>query len=414
MPEKFNFKKLKACRICDSSKLSEYIYFGDHPPSNSFIKKSEFDNEQKFPLRVLLCEDCGLSQLDTVVSSQDIFDDYLYLSSTSKALVNHYKEMVNIILKKFNLSNNDLVVDIGCNDGITLQNYTKNLNILGIEPSSAAKYSKDKGINTENIFFNNENAKILKDNYGKAKIITATNVFAHVDNIKDFTQGISNFLDKKGVFIIEFPYLKYMLDDSLFDVIYHEHLSYLSISPLQNLFSQFNLNIFSIEEINIGASGPALRIYVCLNGYHKDDGTVAKFLDKEKKWDVKNPNSYLNFSTKVTKIKNDILKIITELKKNNNIIGAYGAPAKGNTMLNYLGLTSNELVAVADNTPIKIGKFTPGSHIPIVSDQMFEELKVNNALLLSWNYLDFFLKNSSFIKNSGKFIVPFPKVNILP
>ena len=415
MKKKFNHTSLKNCRVCDSNKLINYINLGNHPPSNSFIEKKDFSNEQKFPLKVLLCENCGLSQLDTIVSASDIFDEYLYLSSTSKALVSHYKDMVKTISKKFKLSDNSLVVDIGCNDGITLENYSSNLNILGIEPSSASVYAEKKGIKIENIFFNKKNSDQLVQKYGKAKIITATNVFAHVDDIKDFVLGIKNFLDNDGVFIIEFPYLKYMIEDNLFDVIYHEHLSYLSITPLKYLFSEFGLKIFDIEEINIGASGPALRVYICLNvAKYKTDKKVSNFLEMEKELKFKDPNPYFKFAKRVQSIKNNILSIIRDLNKNNNIVGAFGAPAKGNTMLNYLDINKKDILAVADNTPVKIGKFTPGSQIPIVSDEDFEKMNVNYALLLSWNYLDFFLKKSDFIKNSGKFIVPFPKVNILP
>ena len=286
---------------------------------------------------------------------------------------------------------------------------------MGIEPSSSGLFAKKQGIKIEKIFFNKKNANNLLLKYGKAEIITATNVFAHVDNIQDFVSGISKFLDTNGVFIIEFPYLKNMIEDVIFDVIYHEHLSYLSVAPLDKLFSMHEMCIFDIEVINIGASGPALRVYVShRKSKYKQKKIVKNYLNMEKKLNFKKIDTYLNFSDKVNHFKENILKKLDNLKCNNKIIGAYGAPAKGNTMLNYLKLNSKLITAVADNTPLKIGKFTPGSHIPIVSDSEFEKLGIEYALLLSWNYVDFFVNNSSYVKRSGKFIVPFPKINIVP
>ena len=416
MKNKFNSISKKKCRICENDKLVNYLDLGNQPPSNSFIKKKNLKIEKSFPLIVQLCTICGLSQLDTVVASEDIFDEYLYFSSTSKALVNHYGNMTENILEKINPIKNSLIVDIGCNDGITLKCYPKNkYKLLGIEPSSTSEAAILEGLKVEKKFFSEKFSKTLVDKYGKASIITATNVFAHVDDIRDFVSGIFNFLEKEGAFIIEFPYLKNMLDENLFDIIYHEHLSYLSVTPLSYLFSIYNLKIFDIVKVDVGASGPGLRVFVS----HKDSKflvskTVGEYLDLEKKLNYKKIDPYNKFSKNVSLIKQKILKIVKDLNFSNKNIGAFGAPAKGNTMLNYLKLDQNYIKAVADNTPSKIGKLTPGTHIPIVSDKEFSRLNIEYALLLSWNYLDFFLKNSSFIKSGGKFIVPFSEPRILP
>jgi len=416
MTKKFKSKKNFYFRICNNKNLLKYLDLGSHPPSNSFISESEIASEQFFPLKVILCENCGLSQLDTIISSEDIFDEYLYLSSTSKALVNHYADLTKTIIRKFEPDEKSLIVDIGCNDGITLKSYPKNkFNLLGIEPSSSAEFAKKIGLKIEEEFFSHKFSKILRSKYGKASIITATNVFAHVHDICDFVNGISNFLHENGIFIIEFPYLKNMLEDNFFDLIYHEHLSYLSVTPLDYLFSKYNLKIFDIDKVNVGASGPGLRVYVShKNSKYYTKEIVFKYLSNEKKQKFKNIETYISFSNKVLSIKNKIVELILKLNKENQIVGAYGAPAKGNTMLNFLGLDKSQIKIVADNTPLKIGKVTPGTHIPIVSDEDFEKENVNYALLLTWNYLEFFLKNSNFIKKGGKFIVPFPKPQMFP
>ena len=417
MIKKFSSRKNKFCRICLSKILTTYLNLGNQPPSNSFINKNEIKKEQFFSLKVQLCGNCGLSQLDTTVEASDIFNDYVYLSSSSKALINHYSKMVGRILKKIKPKKKSLIVDIGSNDGITLKRYPKNhFTLLGIEPSSASKYAKGNGIKNEKKFFDYNFSKIIKKKYGLAKIVTATNVFAHVDKIRNFTRGISNILESNGVFVVEFPYIKNMLSDNYFDLIYHEHLCYFSVNPLNKLFNDFGLKIFDIETFEASASGPGLRLYVCLSKSKKFkiNKIVKSYLNKEIKMKLNKISTYKKFGKKINYIKKNIEKILFKLKQKNYALGAFGAPAKGNTMLNFLNNSNNLIEAVADNTVEKIGKLTPGTHIPIINDDSFMKKNIKYCLLLSWNYLDFFIKNSEFIKKGGKFIVPFPKPRIVP
>jgi hypothetical protein len=409
--------KVTKCRICDSKEFYQYIDLGNQPPSNSFVKKKHISKQKKFPLKVILCKVCGLSQLDTVVLSSGIFDDYSYLSSTSKALIKNYEEMVKKITKKFKPKKNDLIIDIGCNDGITLDLYPKKkYSLLGIEPSSASIYAKKKNLNVIKEFFNFKLSQKIKKKSGLAKIITATNVFAHNHDINDFTKGVKNLLDKKqGVFVVEFPYIKDMLNDLYFDTIYHEHLSYFAISPLKFLFQNHGLKIFDYEKTLVGASGPAMRIYVShIESKYSTSKKINHILNIEKKWGVNKIRAYKKFSNDVKKLKIKLLKIIKKTKLKNKLIGAYGAPAKGNTLLNYLGLKSKQIFSIADNSITKINHYAPGSNIKVISDEEFLETDCKYALLLAWNYADFFLKNSKFILNNGKFILPLPKPKIIP
>ena len=413
---KFRSRKLTVCRVCNERSFFSYLNLGSHPPSNSFVEKKKIKNLKKFPLNLVICKKCSLSQLDTIVSEKDIFSEYMYLSSSSTALVQHYKKMTTEILNRFKPPIKSLIVDIGCNDGITLLNYNKSkYRVLGVEPSSVAKIAKSKKIDVINSFFDFEISKKIKKNFGYASIITATNVFAHIDDIQNFVSGIANILERKnGVFVIEFPYVLDMIKNLYFDTIYHEHLSYLSITPLVYLFKKFNMKIFDIIKTEVGASGPSLRIYVCYsNSRHVQKKVVGNYLKNEKNFKKNNYEKYKLFSKKVFLIKKKIKLIISNLKKNNKIVGAFGAPAKGNTLLNYLKLSSKDIKFVCENNKLKIGKFTPGSNIEIVSDRVFISCGIKFALLLSWNYLDFFKKNSEFIKNGGRFIVPFPNPKIL-
>ena len=415
----FFFKSftIKKCRICGSKKISRYIDLGKQPPSNSFVKKKDIFKQKKYPLRVVLCKNCGLSQLDTVVSSKSIFDKYAYLSSTSKAVIITYGQMVKKLIKRFNPKKNDLIIDVGSNDGVTLDQYPKNkYNLLGVEPSSAIYYARKKKLNCIKKFFNYDLSNKIKKKNGFAKIITATNVFAHNHEINDFTKGIKNLLDKKsGVFVMEFPYVKDMLDKLYFDTIYHEHLSYFAITPLDYLFKKHGLKIFDYERLPVGGSGPAFRVYVShLNSNFSVSRKINNILKLEKNWGVKKLKKYIIFSKKVKNLRLKLLKMISNLRSKNKLIGAYGAAAKGNTMLNYLGMNSKIIFAVADNSEKKVNHYTPGSNIKIIPDNIFLKTKCKYALLLAWNYADFFLKNSKFIKNKGKFILPLPKPKLIP
>ena len=415
-PSPFKLTKRSDCRICGSTNLGAYLDLGDQPPSNAFIPAEAISQEQAFPLKVYLCQDCGLSQLIHIVSAQSIFDDYVYLSSTSKALCAHYQGMVDSALSKFELSDDSLIVDIGCNDGIMLNCYPKDkFQLLGVEPSSAGDFARKAGFKVIDKFFDATLGADIKAEYKGASIITATNVFAHVDDIHSFTAGIIELLAPEGVFIIEFPYLGDMLEDLYFDTIYHEHLCYFALTPVVRLLGDHNLRAFRVERTDLGASGPALRLFVCreLSSFNVEP-SISELIDAETSWGVKETKRYKKFGMDVANIKEKILEFIDDFLSQGKKLGGFGAPAKGNTLLNYLGLNETSLTFVAENNDLKIGQVTPGSHIPIVGDQEFLESEISHALLLSWNYAEFFIKNSAFVKDGGKFIIPFPSPHIAP
>jgi len=412
----FRCRRITSCRICGGESLYPYLDLGTQPPSNSFIAPADATDEKAFPLEVTLCTDCGLSQLRDVVSAEDIFDDYLYLSSTSKPLSQHYAGLVSAALHRFSPIDGELMVDIGCNDGVLLKGYpSERFRLLGIEPSSAGKYAIEAGFEVVAKFFNETIASEICGSRGGAEIITATNVFAHVDDIQSFAQGIEILLAKDGVFITEFPYLREMVENVYFDTVYHEHLSYLALTPLERLFSDVGLRAFRVERTELGASGPALRLFVCrAEARHPVEETVPAMLADEDAWGICSPAPYDDFARRVAEVKTTIRNIVDGLKGDGHRIGAYCAPAKGNTLLNYVGLGPDDLTAVSDNNELKIGKLTPGSHIAIVDDAAFIDASITHALLLAWNYADFFLENAEFIKRGGKFIVPLPTPRIEP
>ena len=404
-------KNLKYCRICYSKKLVRYLNLGKHPFSNSFLKYNEIKKEKKFPLVVVLCKNCGLSQLSIIPNTKFIFSRYDYLSSSSKALSNHYRKLVNKLLEKYKILPKDTVLDIGCNDGVLLQHYPKNFtNIIGIEPSDASKHIKQKRIKFLNKFFNYKTSKEYLKKFRKPKVVTITNVLAQISDLNQFTKSLQNLISKETLIALEFPYLPYMIEKGLFDLIYHEHLSYFSLTPLKYLFKKFGIKIINFEKINFGASGPALRLFLSKeNSKHRISKKVIKQIKYEKKWGINKIKKYKlfdkNTNAKISKIKKIVYKKYLQGFK----IGCFTASAKGNTLLNSLNLKKNVIEFASENNIKKIDKYTPGTHIKIVSDENFLKKKIDYAILLSWNYKKFFLSKSLFKKKGGKFIIPLPK-----
>ncbi|OAN50293.1 hypothetical protein A6A04_02525 [Paramagnetospirillum marisnigri] len=412
----FSVRHRDTCRICGSRNLVEVLDLTDQPPSNSFIAPEAVAAEQRFPLKMHLCRDCGLSQLLDIVSAEDIFDDYAYLSSTSRALCTHYQGLVDAAIERFKLPDGAVVGDIGCNDGIMLARYPAGrFSLVGIEPSSAGAYARKAGFTVVEDFFGRDLAPRLVERFGRVKLVTSTNVFAHVDDIESFAAGVQAWLAEDGVWIIEFPYLVDMVERCYFDTIYHEHLCYLALTPLAHLFAKVSLRAFRVEKTEVGASGPALRLFVCrADAPHAEDSSIPALLRAEADWGIKDPARYHDFAKRVEAVKESLLATLADLKAKGHQVAAFCAPAKGNTLLNYLGVGPDDIVAVSENNDLKIGKLTPGSHIPVISDQALLDAKIPYALLLAWNYADFFVANSDYVKQGGRFIVPLPEPVVRP
>ncbi len=409
-------KRNTACRYCGSPQLVSFLSLGKHPPSNSFIRPDHVALEKRYPLEVYFCDGCYLVQLLDVVPAQVIFDDYLYLGSSSKALKLHYARLADYASTRFDLKPGDLVVDIGCNDGILLHGYSlPNLVKVGVEPSKVAEIAASSGLEVVKAYFGPEPARRIMNLHGTAKMVTATNVFAHVDNIGEFTEGLPLLLGADGVLIIEASYLIDVIDQTLFDTIYHEHLCYLSLTPMVPFLARHGLEVFDVERVPFGASGPAIRVFVQKEkGARPVQESVAQMLAAEAQWGVGRIERYTGYAGQVERIKAEVLGMMENLRATGARIGGYGAPAKGNTLLNYFGITPAELECIAETNNLKQGLLTPGSHIPIVSEEEFLDRMPEYALLLSWNYLDFFLANSEYIRRGGRFIVPVPIPKIVP
>jgi novobiocin biosynthesis protein NovU/D-mycarose 3-C-methyltransferase len=383
------------------------------PLANSFLKQEQLNKpEPHYPLDVAFCSNCGLVQLAQVVDPEIMFEDYAYQTGTSLPMNEHFATLAEKTIKKFRIPERSLVVDIGSNDGTLLENFKKaNMRVLGIEPAAnIAELALSRGIDTLVDFFNRNLADRIKTEHGRPSVILATNVFAHVNDLGDFVDGVNSLLADDGVFIIEVPYLVDMIANVEFDTIYHEHLSYFAVRPLVTLFNKFSMSVVDVERVVV--HGGSLCLYV-QKSPRSMGSNVTELMKKEGTASIDSLATYKKFAQDTDRIRQELTALLTSLKKQGAKITAYGATAKGNTLLNYCKIGTDILDYVSDTTSFKQGRYTPGMHIPVFPESRFHESPPDYALLLAWNYADEILrKEHKYRQVGGKFIVPIPKPQI--
>jgi len=408
------------CRHCNTELKIEFADLLSSPPSNSYLTKDELtETEAYFPLKVLVCENCFLVQIDEHKNATEIFDEnYAYFSSYSTSWLSHSKKYVDYMTDRFDYNNSSLVIEIASNDGYLLQYFKeKNIPVLGIEPThSTAKVALDKGIETIEDFFGEKFAIELLKKRKKADLILGNNVLAHVPDINDFVLGMKLLLANDGVITMEFPHLCQLIEHKQFDTIYHEHFSYLSFTTVKTIFNSAGLELFDVHEIP--THGGSLRIF----GKHQEDQSksisknVSILLNKENNIGVTKINYYQNFQPEIDRIKKELIHFLKEAQSSGKKIAAYGAAAKGNTLLNYCEIKDQDKLIefVVDASPFKQNKFLPGSHIPIVSEQVLKDKKPDYILIFPWNIKDEIIAQLSYIKEwNGKFVISVPSLKIL-
>lgn len=409
------FKKT-TCRVCTSNALQKVFTLGPTPLANAFLTEQQANEGEKFyPLDVYFCTSCGFLQLGHVVSPRILFENYVYVSSTSKVFIKHFEEFAEKAYRRLHLNTNSLVIDIGSNDGILLKPFKKlDTKVLGIEPVvEIAKIARSDGVNTVTEFFSVTLAHSIVKKYGKADVVTATNVFAHIDDLDEVIEGLKILLIDDGVFIMEAPYLIDFLQKRYFDLVYHEHLSYWSVDALKNLFKRFNMTVFHVEKAAV--HGGSIRVFVKKErGRFPVDKSVEKFLVKEKEMKLKYIVTYQDFAQKIYENKVKLLLLLEKIKAQGKTIAAYGAPAKGNTLLNFFSIGTETVDFVVDDSKFKQDLYTPGKHIPVVSSKLLYEKKPDYVLILAWNFAESIMKMHEKYKNDGgRFIIPVPKPKIL-
>ena len=401
------------CRVCKGTELTRVLSLGEHPPVDNFTDAAHIKDEKRYPLDVYFCGTCSLVQLLDVVAADELFHgEYAYFSSASKPLVEHFRSYAEDVKKEYTKAG-DLVVDIGSNDGILLQFFTDTCRVLGIEPSAnVAEAARKKGIETIDGFFTVEMAKQIVEKYGTAKVVTANNVFAHIDGIDEIVEAVKVLLADDGVFVSESHYLLDLVEKREFDTVYHEHLCYYSVKPLLHLFERFGMEVFDVRRV--GVHGGSIRVYARKKSGLPARPSVAKLLQLEEEAGLHSLERFSGFQKEVEAIREKLVSLVRGFRKEGKTVTAYGAPAKGNTLLNFCGFTADDLKYVTDTTPQKIGLLTPGSHIPVVSPEILATETPDYILLLAWNYREFILKKEKALRERGaKFIIPIPEVEIV-
>lgn len=410
-------RRRSTCRLCDSGNLAHAFSLAPTPAANAFVLAQDVDVRQElFPLELFFCEDCTHLQLLHVVDPELLFADYVYVSGTSPAFVRHFHEYSDALARLVALPPDALVVDIGSNDGTLLRAFKDrhSARVLGIDPArNLAEVAMAAGIETIAGFFSPALAGELSATRGRAAVVTANNVFAHIDDLGGVAEGVRTLLADDGVFAFEVSYLADVVENVLFDTIYHEHLCYHAVRPLIGFLERHGLEL--IEAIRVPTHGGSLRGIAQLGrGPRPCGASVAQALAREQALGLQSLATYRTFAKRVDALGAELRSLLTGLRNGGKSIAGFGAPAKATTLMYHLGIRPDVVEFIVDDSPLKQGLFTPGTHIPVLSSQALDDRSPDYLLILAWNFAaPIIAKNEAFRNRGGRFIVPVPKVEVL-
>lgn len=404
------------CRFCGKPLTHEFLDLGCAPPSNAYLSTDDLNKpEIYYPLRLRVCDNCWLVQTEDYAGAEELFTaDYAYFSSTSSSWLAHAQNYSRIIIGRLGLNRGSFVVEIACNDGYLLKNFVAaGIPCLGIEPTKGTAEAAEKiGIPVLRRFFGEALARELSRETKKADLIIGNNVYAHVPDINDFTRGLKTLLKPGGTITLEFPHLVRLIEQTQFDTVYHEHFSYLSLNTVVRIFERAGLRVFDVERLQ--THGGSLRVYGCHREDEREDArAVELLLQEERGFGMQNIGLYQAVQYRVDRVKNDFLAFLLDQKAKGKTVAAYGAAAKGNTLLNYAGVKPDLLPYVVDRSPGKIGKFLPGSRIPIVPEGRIQKERPDFIVILPWNIKDEVMMQLDYVRDwGGRFVTAVPKLEV--
>jgi SAM-dependent methyltransferase len=404
----------ETCRLCGGRHLEVVLPIAATPPGDHYVAAAELRRTQEtYPLDLVLCRDCGLAQLAYTVDPDVLYGRYVYTTSTSLGLVDHFRQYADSVLSRINPPAGAMVVDIGSNDGSLLRCFKElGMRVLGLDPAGdIARLATESGIETWNGYFNIAFAQKIKEQRGPATIVTANNVFANVDNLVEFTEGIRHLLAPDGVFVFETSYLLDVVEKSLVETIFHEHLSYLSAKPLDTFFRRLGLQLIDVERVP--TKGGSLRGIVQLAGGPRPvSPAVGALLDREKSVGLDQPEIFKTFGSRLDALKTELLSLLSDLKAKGKEIAGYGASVGVTTLLYHLDV-AKLLSFIVDDNPRKHNTFSPGHHIPVLPSEVLYERKQDYVLILSWNYAEPIMKkHRAYSDAGGHFILPLPRLEV--
>lgn len=404
--------KKAACRYCEAPLALSFLDLGSMALANSYVRPEDAGREEfKCPLSLTRCATCGLVQLTHVVPPDLMFKNYLYVSSTTQTFRDHFADYAARVKSRVSKKEKPLAVDIGSNDGLLLACYQKEgLRAVGVDPAeNLSQAANANGLVTLNRYFDAECVRLIKKEHGAADAVSANNVFAHIDDIAGVCRNVSSLLDEKGIFSIEFPYLATMLDELLFDMIYHEHLSYIALSPLRFVLGRFGFQVFDVERV--ASHGGSLRVFAQKEGGGRPVAPiVGELLQSEREKGLHEAAAYQTFAREVMETKRRFMAQVSALRRSGKSICGYGAPAKASTLINFYGLTAKDILYVVDDNPLKQGYSVPGAKIPIVPSARLFEKPPDHVIIFAWNFAKEIMQKIGPLRERGvEFLVPVGK-----
>ncbi|HEX6309668.1 MAG TPA: class I SAM-dependent methyltransferase [Longimicrobiales bacterium] len=405
-----------ACRACGRPGLEPFLDLGMQPLANAFPRSpAEFADEARFPLAVYFCDECSLVQLADVIDPEVLFRDYIYVTGTSTTIAAHNVAYARTVADLLNLDGAALVIEVASNDGSLLRRFAeRGVRTLGVEPASnIAALARASGVETVNEFFNLETARSLRERYGPAKAVIGNNVLAHVDDTRDFLAGFGALLDDGGLAIVEVPYVRDLVDRLEYDTVYHEHLCYFSVTALARVCDEVGLRIVRVDHVPV--HGGSIRVYAERSSHgaaHAPE--VRSMMERERSDGLADIRAYRDLASAVARTRSELLDLLRRLRESGSTIAAYGAPAKGNTLLNYCGIGTDLVDYTVDRNALKVGRYTPGMHLPVLPVETLLERRPDYVLILAWNFADEIMEQQrAYREGGGRFILPIPQPRVV-
>lgn len=406
---------LKSCQLCASGELELVLDLGHHPPCDSLLRKDQLlDMERTYPLRFVRCVRCGLAQIDYVVAPEVLFHpEYPYRSGITATLLKHLQTTAVTVVEKCRVERGSLVIDIGSNDGTLLRAFkTLGIRVLGIEPTEVAKIAIENGVPTVQEFFSEALSREIRDKYGQAAIVIATNMFAHVQKLGDLIRGVSALLVEQGVFVTESHYLLDLIQTVQYDSIYHEHLKYYSVRALRMLLKYYDFTLVDVERIP--TYGGSIRAYAMKGTRHKAAGRIGQLIDEEERAGLYDSRVYSAFRERVVRSKLDLQALLLDIRRRGKRAVGIGCPGRSSTLLNYCNVDQDVMPYIAEQaTSLKVGLFLPGKHIPVVDEKILFEENPDCAVMLSWHYASPIMASLRKKGLKAKFALPLPEVRVI-
>ena len=410
-----DYYRRKTCRACGSRRVRPFLDFGRMPLAGNFLLKSEVGHERAYPLRISLCHDCSLVQVLDVVSPKIVFGDYRYLSSVTSTLRTHFERYAADLARELRGVGDPFVVEIGCNDGVLLKPLQdRGIRVLGVEPAeNVAKVARGRGLEVLNGFFDEELSERIRREHGPATAVLANNVFAHIDDLKTVVRGIVNLLRPGGIFVFEVHYLRELLRLMQYDFFYHEHLCYYSLTALVPFLERHGLHVYDVKPISIHSG--SIRVHARRSDARpRPTGKLVSMLSREHEERIGTPSTYGAFAQRVASHGVAFREALTKLRSEGKSVAGYGAPGRGNTLLGYAKIDRGLLPFIVDASPSRYGRFTPGTHIPILPVDEFRNHPPDVGLMLAWSYhREILSKETAFVRGGGRFLVPLPRLRFV-